>query len=71
MTADDRLEPRVLVLVDEENAKVPVALTVEGVEEPIERLDPVDGRDDEVKAGKRSGRDHSATVAFFEDFGAE
>jgi len=49
LLSEDRLEPIVLVLVDEEHAKVAVRLRRQRGKQPLELADTVDGRDDEVK----------------------
>ena len=49
MAADDLVEPVVLVLVDEQDPKRRVRLTLERLEQPLQLVRAVDRGDDEIE----------------------
>jgi len=49
--AEDALESVVLVLIHDQHAKIAVRLTFERSQQPIELVDPVDRRDDQIEGG--------------------
>ena len=53
LSAQQRLEPVVAVLVDDENPEAGVRLSAKRVEQPGELVRPADRRDDEVERRKR------------------
>ena len=49
--AEDALESVVLVLIHDQHTKIAVRLTFERSQQPIELVDPVDRRDDQIEGG--------------------
>ena len=53
MGREHRVEPVVLVLVDDDQARLDVALALDAREQAGERCDPIDRGDDEVERRNR------------------